>query len=138
MPGGRIAIFGRDDERPMALRLIDEIPAGRCIDLVGKLDLLTAYACLGRCNFYVGNDSGLMHLAAASGIPTLGLFGPTQESLYAPWGDHTGVVRTSIPFEKIFPSNFDHRTSDSLMDSLTVDMAEGGARDPWFRCHKVA
>ena len=133
LPQGRVAIFGRDDERPMALRLIDEIPEERCIDLVGKLDLLSAYACLGRCTLYVGNDSGLMHLAAASGLPTLGLFGPTQESLYAPWGDHTGVVRTQISFEEIFPDNFDHRISDTLMDSLTVDMAEDGANELWRR-----
>ncbi len=131
LPGARVAIFGRDDERPMALRLIDSIPHERCIDLVGELDLLTASACLARCAFYVGNDSGLMHLAAASGVPTLGLFGPTQEALYAPWGEHTGIVRTKIPFAEIFPPDFDHRTSDSLMDTLTVEAAEEGARALW-------
>ncbi len=134
LPGARVALFGRDDERPMALGLIQALPPERCIDLVGKLDLLTVHACLGRCAFYVGNDSGLMHLAAASGIPTLGLFGPTQESLYAPWGEHTGIVRTRIPFGEIFPEDFDHRTSDSLMGSLSVEMAEQGARDLWRRC----
>ena len=138
LPGARVAIFGRDDERPMALRLIDSIPAERRIDLVGKLDLLTASACLARCAFYVGNDSGLMHLAAASGVPTLGLFGPTQEALYAPWGEHTGVVRTAIPFAEIFPKEFDHRNSDSLMDSLSVEMAEDGARALWQRCARKA
>jgi len=134
LPGARVAVFGRDDERPMALGLIGSIPEELRIDLVGKLDLLTAYACLERCDFYVGNDSGLMHLAAASGLPTLGLFGPTQEQLYAPWGEHTGIVRTSVPFKKIFPEDFNHRTSGTLMDSLTVDMAAAGARDLWARC----
>ena len=138
LPGARVAVFGRDDERPMALRLIDSIPPARRIDLVGQLDLLTASACLARCAFYVGNDSGLMHLAAASGVPTLGLFGPTQEALYAPWGEHSGIVRTEIPFEQIFPKEFDHRTSDSLMDSLTVDAAEAGARALWQRCRRDA
>ena len=138
LPGARVAIFGRDDERPMALRLIASIPGDRCIDLVGQLDLLTASACLARCDFYVGNDSGLMHLAAASGVPTLGLFGPTQEALYAPWGEHTSVVRTKVPFAEIFPADFDHRTSDSLMDSLTVDAAEDGARDLWQRYSRHA
>ena len=72
-----------------------------------------------------------MHLAAAAGLPTLGLFGPTQESIYAPWGNHTGFVRTKADFDEIFPKNFDHRESDSLMDSLTVDMAEEGAKQLW-------
>ncbi len=138
LPGARVAIFGRDDERPMVLRLIDALPEDRCVDLVGRLDLLTVHACLKRCDFYVGNDSGLMHLAAASGLPTLGLFGPTQEALYAPWGEHTGIVRTKVPFEEIFPSDFDHRTSESLMDSLTVEMAATGARDLWARCQGAA
>jgi ADP-heptose:LPS heptosyltransferase len=136
LPDARVVLLGRDDERPMALRLIDTIPENRRIDLVGKLDLLTAYACLARSTFYIGNDSGLMHLAAASGVPTLGLFGPTKESLYAPWGEATDVVRTAIPFEEIFPENFDHRTSDSLMDSLTVDMAEAGAKALWQKCQE--
>jgi heptosyltransferase-3 len=138
LPGARVAIFGRDDERPMVLRLTDALPEDRCVDLVGRLDLLTVHACLKRCDFYVGNDSGLMHLAAASGLPTLGLFGPTQEALYAPWGERTGIVRTKVPFEEIFPSDFDHRTSESLMDSLTVEMAATGARDLWARCQGAA
>jgi ADP-heptose:LPS heptosyltransferase len=133
LPRARIAIFGRDDERPSAISLLETIPRERCLDMVGGLDLLTVYACLERCAFYVGNDSGLMHLAAASGIPTLGLFGPSKDALYAPWGPRTAVVRTPEDFEHIFPPNFDHRTSASLMDSLTVDMAERGARELWAR-----
>ncbi|MEO5372991.1 MAG: glycosyltransferase family 9 protein [Alphaproteobacteria bacterium] len=138
LPGARIAVFGAGNERPHAQPVIDALPAGRCIDLVGSVDLLTAYACLERCDFYVGNDSALMHLAAASGIPTLGLFGPSPEVFYAPWSWNAAVVRTVEPFETIFPENFDHRNSDTLMDSLTPDMAEEAARDLWHRSMGVA
>ena len=138
LPGGRVAIFGRDDERPLALHLIEAIPPARRIDLVGRLDLLDAYACLQRCAFYVGNDSGLMHLTAASGIPTLGLFGPSPEVHYAPWGPLCGQARTSIPYEEIFPPGFDHRTTGTLMDSLTVDAAEDAARALWRRATEAA
>lgn len=138
VPGGRVAVFGRDDERPMALRLIEAIPADQRIDLVGRIDLLVAYACLKHCAFYVGNDSGLMHLAAASGVSTLGLFGPSPEEHYAPWGPLTRVVRTSVSYDQIFPRNFDHRASDTLMDSLTVDAAEAAARSLWERAAKAA
>ena len=72
-----------------------------------------------------------MHLAAASGVPTVGLFGPTQESIYAPWGNNTITVRTTVPFQNIFPDNFDHRTSASLMDSLTVEMVEDAITKLW-------
>ncbi len=54
------------------------------IDLAGKLTLPEAAACIARCTLFIGNDSGLMHLAAAAGAPTLGLFGPTLAREYAP------------------------------------------------------
>jgi ADP-heptose:LPS heptosyltransferase len=137
IPGGRVAIFGRDDERPSALSLIDAVPKERRIDLVGHLDLLEALACLKCCDFYIGNDSGLMHLAAVSGIPTLGLFGPSPKELYAPWGDLCDVVSTSVPYEEIFPVNFDHRGSGTLMDSLSVKAAEQAARALWKRSREA-
>ncbi len=136
-PNSRVMLLGRDDERPSALRLINSIPDQRLIDLLGKIDLLTAYACLKRSLFYIGNDSGLMHLAAASGVPTLGLFGPTREELYAPWGENAAIIRTPIPFDNIFPKGFEHRTSESLMDSLTVDMVEDAAGALWRKTKGV-
>jgi ADP-heptose:LPS heptosyltransferase len=42
-----------------------------------------------------------MHLAAAAGCPTIGLFGPSDERLYAPWGEHTRVVRGPRSFAQI-------------------------------------
>ncbi len=133
IPGGRVAIFGREDERPNTLSLIEAIPEKRRIDLVGQLDLLEVFSCIRCCNFYIGNDSGLMHLAAVSGIPTLGLFGPSPKELYAPWGQFCDVVTTSIPYEEIFSKNFDHRVSDTLMDSLSVDSVEKAAHRLWNR-----
>lgn len=138
LPGARVAIFGRDDERPQALPLIDSIPPERRIDLVGHLDLSQVAACMARSAFYVGNDSGLMHVAAAVGVPTLGLFGPSREELYAPWGEKTAMVRTPESFSDIFPENFDHRNSGSLMRSLTVDMVDSAAGKLWLRAQEAA
>ena len=133
LPGARVAIFGRDDERPMALPVIESVPDDRLIDLVGHIDLLTVYACLGRASLYIGNDSGLMHLAAASGIPTLGLFGPSPAEQYAPWGNLCDHVQAAKGFDEIFPDDFDHRNTDTLMDSLSVDQAEDAANALWAR-----
>lgn len=133
LPGARVAIFGRDDERPMALPVIESVPADRLLDLVGRIDLLTVCACLERASLYIGNDSGLMHLAAASNIPTLGLFGPSPVEQYAPWGPKCDVVQASIGFDDIFPEDFDHRNTDTLMDSLSVDQAEAAARQLWAK-----
>jgi heptosyltransferase III len=128
LPQARVAVLAAAHERAQAEPLLDALPAARRIDLVGGVDLLTAAAVLRRCALFVGNDTGLMHVAAASGVPTLGLFGPSLASHYGPWGKLAAVVQTAIPAEELFRRGFDHRTTDTLMDSLGVEAAEAAAR----------
>jgi ADP-heptose:LPS heptosyltransferase len=86
LPGAIPAIFAGpgEAEREMAVPLLQCLPGA--IDLTGRLSIPEAAACLARASLFVGNDSGLMHLAAAAGAPTLGLFGPTDPAEYAPSG----------------------------------------------------
>jgi heptosyltransferase III len=56
-----------------------------CLDLAGRTGLLEAAAILSRMSLFIGNDSGLGHLAAAVGTPTLTLFGPGEPQRYRPW-----------------------------------------------------
>jgi ADP-heptose:LPS heptosyltransferase len=129
LPGARVAIFGDAAERGLAQPVIDSIPAERRIDLVGKIGLATVAACLARCALYVGNDSGLMHMAAAVETPTLGLFGPSRPEVYAPWGAHAAAATTAIPYAQLVGApGFDHRKTDCLMGSLSVDAAYDAAR----------
>ena len=136
--GARIAVMAAAHERTQATPLLAAIPAGRAIDLVGRTDLLTAAALLRRCALFIGNDTGLMHVAAAAGAPTLGLFGPSPAEQYAPWGRYTAVVQTATPREKLFGLNYDHRTTDTLMDSLSVDSVEAAAIRLWRRAASEA
>jgi lipopolysaccharide heptosyltransferase III len=77
------------------------------IDLTGRLSLAEIAAFLSGVALFIGNDSGLMHLAAAAGAPTLGLFGPTSAAEYAPAGLRTAAVvgpdrdMTSITVEAV-------------------------------------
>jgi ADP-heptose:LPS heptosyltransferase len=93
-------------ERAMAAPVLDALP--EAIDLVGRLSLPEVAACLARAALFVGHDSGLMHLAAAAGAPTLGLFGPTPADEYAPAGRHSAVViamgreMADLPVERAF------------------------------------
>ena len=48
---------------------------------------------LSRAALYIGHDSGVSHLAAALGTPTIAIFGPTDPAQWAPRGDHVSVVR---------------------------------------------
>jgi heptosyltransferase III len=131
LSGGRVAVLAARHERVQAEPVLAAVPVGRRIDLVGKVDLLTAAAVLQRCALFIGNDTGLMHIAAASGTPTLGLFGPSPSEKYAPWGKRAALVRSADPPEAMFGPGFDHRTTDTLMDGLSVDAAEAAARRLW-------
>ena len=92
LPGAVPAVLGGpgDAERAMAAPLLALLPAA--VDLVGALSLPEVAACLDRAALFIGNDSGLMHLAAATGAPTLGLFGPTPAAEYAPVGRRAAAV----------------------------------------------
>ncbi len=133
LPGARVAVLGAGHERRQAQPLLDAIADDRRIDLVGRVDLLTAAAVLQRCALFVGNDTGLMHVAAACATPTLGLFGPSPSRQYAPWGSRTDFVCSADPPEAMFGPGFDHRTTDTLMDGLSVDAAEAAAGRLWQR-----
>ncbi len=88
LPGARAVVFGGPGlrERQGAEPLLRALPDA--IDLCGTLTLPEVVACLERCALAVSNDSGLMHLAAAAGTPTLGLraFHVDRAAPFAPTG----------------------------------------------------
>lgn len=135
LPNARIVIFGGPGEEALAAAALAGLPQDRTLDLVGKLDLTVLAAAMQRCSFYIGNDSGLMHLAAASGIPTLGLFGPSREQTYGPWGEKTASIRTDLDYDEILRQpGYDHRRQDSHMLTLSVDKAQRAAEHLWRYC----
>lgn len=121
-PQARVAVFAAPGEEEIAYKLLKSIPAERQIDMIAKAAPVVVSAALQRCQFYIGNDSGLMHCAAAVGTPTLGLFGPSFPALYHPWGAHCAYVSTPETYEELTSyQGYHHSTASSLMDSLTVD-----------------
>ncbi len=134
LPGARVAVFASASEREIALPVLEAFPPDRRADFTGGTELPVVAACLERCRLYVGNDSGLMHMAAAVGIPTLGLFGPSNDALYAPWGEHTAFVRADRSFlEYIEAPDYDYRAAESLMDDLPVERVVEAAEALWKR-----
>jgi len=123
MEGARVAVLAAESEIEAAKPVLYAIPADRRINLIGQVDLPTLGACLARCDLYIGNDSGLMHMAAASGCPTLGLFGPSSEIFYGPWGQRAMSVRGPRSFEDICHApDYDYKSHDCLMLDLTEEM----------------
>ena len=133
-PGGalehaRVVVVGGPGEHEMAAPLLDSIPGENLVNLMAAPVLDTA-AVLARAALYIGNDSGLMHLAAASGAPTLGLFGPTRDENYAPWGKHCAVVRTDLSYEELRSDpNYRPRPDADLMKGLHLETVVDAATD---------
>jgi lipopolysaccharide heptosyltransferase II len=72
-------------------------PAVRCLDLVGRVDLVTLAAVLEKANLLITGDTGPMHLAAALDTPVIAVFGPSDPARWGPFSDSARVVRVSLP-----------------------------------------
>jgi heptosyltransferase-2 len=118
-PGRRFVLLGGPGEEPLAER-ISAIMASSPINTVGKTTVAEALALVSRCGLFLGNDSGLMHAAAALGVPQVALFGSTDPEKTAPLNDkavviHPQGVSCTPCFKSKCPENLE------CMKAITVD-----------------
>lgn len=88
--GATILVFGGPDEHALQTEVSARM---RAPAVAVPAPLRTTAALIARCALFVSNDSGLMHVAASQGVPTVGLFGPTDERRTAPWGPQSLALR---------------------------------------------
>jgi heptosyltransferase-2 len=87
----RVHIFGTDDDRTAIESYIarQTVLPPSAVRIECGHDLRSVMVRIAACDAFVSSDSGLMHLSAALGVPTFGLFGPTHPALgFAPAGPH--------------------------------------------------
>ncbi len=89
LAGGRLMIVGEEADRDAAHSIRFAVKRERVIELQGRLTRLQTVAALSRADFYIGGDSLWTQLAVAAGVPAVGVFGPSDETLRRPW---TGVA----------------------------------------------
>lgn len=88
------------------------------VDLTGQTDLIQAAQLLLAADGFVGNDSGLMHLAAALGVPTVGIFGSSNPAWTAPLGRRTAaVVAAGFPCQPCYRRTCNQATF--CLDTIT-------------------
>jgi ADP-heptose:LPS heptosyltransferase/glycosyltransferase involved in cell wall biosynthesis len=92
----RILILAGKSERPVANLIESRLRGGRTANLAGRTTLRQMAAILKRCDLFIGIDSGPMHVAAAAGIPTVGLFGAGEYGRFRPWGTAHDVIRLGL------------------------------------------
>ncbi len=95
--GATIVLTGTPGDRAIADAVRAGLPASiPVVDLVGRAGLGALAGVLERLTVFISADTGPMHIAAALGTPTVGIFGPSDPKRWGPLGPHTRVVRAGI------------------------------------------
>jgi len=87
----RICVFWGPGEKPLADAIAGRI--GEAAVVAPPTSLKQLGAMFERCSLVVSNDTGPMHIAAALGIPTVGIFGPVNPLLQGPYGENARYAR---------------------------------------------
>jgi lipopolysaccharide heptosyltransferase II len=93
--GLKVILFGGPEETDLADSIVSGM-ASSPVNAVGKTSLELAAALISRCQTFVSNDTGLMHLAAAVGVPVVAIFGPTNYHRTSPYGTGHTVLRSGL------------------------------------------
>lgn len=99
--GCRLVFLGNREESASVDRILSALPAGGHVNLAAEPpDLGTTFHLIARSAGYVGRDSGLMHLAAAAGIPVLAVFGGGHWGRFLPQDTRSVVVTLAMPCQR--------------------------------------
>ena len=94
--GRRVILVGDARDRAFTAPIAAQL-GSRCVDVAGATTLAQTAALIAHCESFVGNDSGLMHLAEAVGVPVVALFGPTvREFGYAPALERSATIERDL------------------------------------------
>jgi len=123
-----VILFGAVTETDVSRAIASEMRQPP-IDLTGKTPIADLPALLSHCHVFIGNDSGAMHVAAAVGLPTIGIFGPTDPLGTGPVTPRRAIVRQQPYCSPCFLRRcpIDHR----CMTAITTAQVEA-AVDPWL------
>lgn len=93
IPGARFLLF----EGPTDAQLAGQIRQARSVVVARMLPVPVVGALVRRCHLFVSNVSGLIHIAAACKVPTVGIYGPTNPVWDGPWKTDCSVVNRHLP-----------------------------------------
>jgi len=98
--GARVLLFGGPDDVDANEIILRD--AGDAVTMVKTKSILESAAVMQRLNLFVSNDSSLMHIAGALQLPTVAIFGPTNETYVHPWKTKYKIVHTGIECRPCF------------------------------------
>ena len=134
---GMVVLFGTGEDRELNGFIRDGNPG--IVDLSGKATLEETFFLIRSMKAFVSNDTGPMHIAAAQGVPTLGLFGPSCPELWAPHGEGNRHISHGREVCEYCPCNVPHHglvpecyltgeRKDICIRTVTVEEVYGALR----------
>ena len=121
-----IIVGSQLEEKVYLNEITKNIDSNYIINLFGASLTQTA-AFMKKSKLFIGNDSGLSHMASATKLKSIVLFGPTNDKIYGPHMVDSQVVRTNETYEYFKSINIDK--SRSYMDSISVEKIYNILRD---------
>jgi heptosyltransferase-2 len=124
--GAQAILFGSGNDKESA-SAVARNARHPMIDIAGKTNLSEAMALIAKCKLFLSNDSGLMHVAGALGIPTVGIFGSTNPATTSPVGKKSMVIHHDVQcspcLKQVCPTDF------RCMDLISVEEVYSNARE---------
>ncbi|MEW5802158.1 MAG: lipopolysaccharide heptosyltransferase II [bacterium] len=117
--GAKCIIFGSTSDLPAAREMASRMQSAQPILSAGETGLEELPGLLSMCSLFITNDSGLMHMAAALGIPVIAIFGSTDPRTTSPYGEEHTVIYRRVPCSPCLRRECP--TDHKCMKAVTVD-----------------
>lgn len=115
-----VIVTGSVVEKDRAEEIVRGCGAG-CYNFAGKTSIAMYAALLKNCQFFIGVDSAGLHIAAAVGTPTIGIFGPSSPVSWAPVGRQHLVVQKKMSCVPCREKGCKNGEKSSCLDELTLE-----------------
>jgi heptosyltransferase II len=126
-----VIFFGTAGEKEIAGRILSAMKS-RAISLVGETSMHDLAPLLSSCSIFIGNDSGAMHVAAAAGIPVIGIFGSTDPEGTRPVTQRFILIQETVSCSPCFLRQcpVDHRCMTRISADSVFSAAQRVGRVP--------
>jgi len=126
----RVVVTGGPGEAAIAADIAAAMTTP-CVVMAGKTSVRELMALIKRCDSFITNDSGPMHIAAAFNVPLVAVFGPTDHTTTSPWSERAVIVRRDTDCAPCLLRECptDHR----CMTGVSVDDVMKAALSLWER-----
>jgi heptosyltransferase-2 len=126
--GARILVFGSSGDTAIPSGSSPE-KSPSILDLTGKTTLAQAVALIAQCRVFVTNDSGLMHVAAALGVPLVAIFGSTDPQRTGPLGHPSRILYKPLPCSPCLKTQCPGNRE--CMEAITVEAVFEEVKKAW-------